>query len=122
GIAWRCLVSVSLRDFFAAGKPREGSRSLVAVDDARRLPHEIYQMMFGWVLKLAAERGLVRGQPLGIDASPMEANAALRMIVRRQYGRSYREMLTQMARESGTETPGAGAARRYQFGQVAGTG
>jgi transposase len=57
------------------------------------------------VLKRVAEHGMVRGQRIGLDASTMEANAALRTIVRREDGRSYREMLTQMAKESGIETP-----------------
>ena len=59
------------------------------------------------MLKLVAEQGLVRGKRLGVDASTMEANAALRTIVRREDGRTYREMLTQMAKESGIETPSA---------------
>jgi hypothetical protein len=63
--------------------------------------------VFGWVLKLVAEQGLVRGKRIGVDASTMEANAALRTIVRRDDGRTYREMLTQMAKESGIETPSA---------------
>jgi transposase len=54
-----------------------------------------------------AEKGLVKGKRIGIDASTMEANAALRTIVRRDDGRTYREMLTQMAKESGLETPSA---------------
>ena len=61
--------------------------------------------MFGWVLKLVAEQGLVKGKRIGVDASTMEANAALRTIVRRDDGRTYREMLTQMAKESGIDTP-----------------
>ena len=72
-----------------------------------RLPHEVHETVFGWVLKLVAEQGLVRGKRIGVDASTMEANAALRTIVRRDDGRTYREMLTQMAKESGIETPTA---------------
>lgn len=61
--------------------------------------------MFGWVLALIAELGLVRGERLGVDASTMEANAALRAIVRRDSGEGYREMLKRMAQDSGIETP-----------------
>ena len=68
---------------------------------------EIHETVFGWVLKLVAEQGLVKGKRIGIDASTMEANAALRTIVRRDDGRTYREMLTQIAKESGIETPSA---------------
>ena len=59
------------------------------------------------MLQLVAEQGLVNGKRIGVDASTMEANAALRAIVRREDGRSYREMLTQMAKESGIATPTA---------------
>ena len=61
--------------------------------------------MFAWVLALIAERGLVKGDRIGVDASTMEANAALRTIVRRDTGETYREMLKRMAAESGIETP-----------------
>jgi len=61
--------------------------------------------VFGWVLALVAERGLVKGERIGVDGSTMEANAALRAIVRRDSGETYREMLTRMAKESGVETP-----------------
>ena len=70
-----------------------------------RLPHEVHEKVFGWVLNLVTERGLVRGERIGVDGSTMEANAALRTIVRRDSGESYREMLTRMARESGVATP-----------------
>jgi transposase len=59
------------------------------------------------VLQRLAERGLVRGERIGVDASTMEANAALRAIVRRDGGEGYREMLVRMAKESGIETPTA---------------
>ena len=56
---------------------------------------------------MIAERGLVRGERIGVDASTMEANAALRAIVRRDTGEGYRAMLDRMAQESGIETPTA---------------
>jgi transposase len=61
--------------------------------------------VFEFVLKIGAERGLVKGERIGVDGSTMEANAALRAIVRRDNGETYREMLTRMAKESGVETP-----------------
>ncbi len=105
GIAWRCADSLALRDFLRL-ESREKVPDHSWLSKTRgRLPHEVHETVFGWVLKLVAEHGLVQGQRIGVDASTMEANAALRTIVRRQDGRSYREMLTQMARESGIETP-----------------
>jgi transposase len=52
----------------------------------RRLPHEVHEKVFKFVLKLVAERGLVKGEHIGVDGSTMEANAALRTIVRRDNG------------------------------------
>ena len=69
--------------------------------------------MFGFVLKLVAEHGLVKGERIGVDGSTMEANAALRTIVRRDNGESYREMLTRMATESGIDTPSAEDLARF---------
>ena len=63
--------------------------------------------MFTWVLRRLAERGLAKGERIGVDASTMEANAALRAIVRRETGEGYREMLVRMAQASGIETPTA---------------
>jgi hypothetical protein len=69
------------------------------------LPYEIHEKVFDFVLKLVAERGLVKGERIGVDASTMDANAARRSIVRRDSAETYREMLTRMAKESGVETP-----------------
>jgi hypothetical protein len=71
----------------------------------RRLPQEVHEEVFGWVLALIAEHGLVNGERIGVDASMMEANAALRTIVRRKTPETYREMLKRMAEESGIEAP-----------------
>jgi transposase len=57
------------------------------------------------MLKQLAEAGLVRGKTIGMDATTLEANAALRSIVRRDTGESYQEFLTQLAKASGIETP-----------------
>jgi hypothetical protein len=65
----------------------------------------VHEKAFAFVLKLVAEHGLVKGERIGVDGSTMEANAALRTIVRRDNGESYREMLTRMAKESAVETP-----------------
>ena len=72
-----------------------------------RLPLEVHDQVFTWVLERLAAHGLIKGERIGVDASTMEANAALRTIVRRDSGEGYREMLTRMARESGIETPTA---------------
>ena len=107
GIAWRCSDSMSLRDFLRLENREKVPDHSWLSKTRGRLPREIHETVFGWVLKLVAEQGLVKGKRIGIDASTMEANAALRTIVHRDDGRTYREMLTQMAKESGIETPSA---------------
>jgi len=57
------------------------------------------------VLRLLAERGLLKGQRMGIDATTLEANAATRSIVRRDTGDTYEEFLRGLAQASGIETP-----------------
>jgi len=105
GIAWRCSDSRSLRDFLRLENREKVPDHSWLSKTRGRLPYEVHETVFGWVLQLVAENGLIRGKRIGVDASTMEANAALRTIVRRDDGRSYREMLTQMAMESGIETP-----------------
>jgi transposase len=107
GIAWRCSDSMSLRDFLRLENREKVPDHSWLSKTRGRLPREIHETVFGWVLKLVAEQGLVKGKRIGIDASTMEANAALRTIVHRDDGRTYREMLSQMAKESGIETPSA---------------
>ena len=105
GIVWRCSDSFSLRDFLRlANRDKVPDHSWLSKTRSR-LPHEVHEKVFGWVLNLVAERGLVKGERIGVDGSTMEANAALRTIVRRDSGESYREMLARMARESGVATP-----------------
>ena len=62
-----------------------------------RLPLEVHDQVFTWVLERLAAHGLIKGERIGVDASTMEANAALRTIVRRDSGEGHREMLTRMA-------------------------
>ncbi len=98
---------VSLRDFLRLSNREKVPDHSWLSRTRSRLPHEAHETVFGWVLKLVAERGLVKGERIGVDGSTMEANAALRTIVRRDSGESYRAMLTKMAQESGIETPTA---------------
>lgn len=105
GIVWRCSDSYSLRDFLRlANRDKVPDHSWLSKTRGR-LPHEVHEQVFGWVLNVVAERGLVKGERIGVDGSTMEANAALRTIVRRDGGETYRAMLMRMAKESGVETP-----------------
>jgi transposase len=107
-IAWRCADSLSLRSFLRipleeSEPPDHSSLSRIR----QRIDEETHQAVFDWVLKRLAEHGLLRGKTIGIDASTMEANAAMRSIVRKDTGETYREYLTELAKASGIETPTA---------------
>jgi transposase len=107
GLEWRCADSLSLREFLRLGERERVPDHSWLSRTRSRLPLEAHDAVFTWVLQRLAERGLVKGERIGLDASTMEANAALRAIVRRGSGEGYREMLTRMAQESGIETPTA---------------
>ena len=107
GIEWRCADSLSLREFLRLEqRDRVPDHSWLSKTRGR-LPHEVHAEVFGWVLERLDAHGLIKGERVGVDASTMEANAALRTIVRRDSGEGYRQMLKRMAVESGIETPSA---------------
>jgi transposase len=71
----------------------------------RLIDLETHQAVFTWILQRLADSGLVRGKTVGVDATTLEANAALRSIVRRDTGESYQDFLTKLAQASGIDTP-----------------
>jgi hypothetical protein len=107
GLEWRCADSLSLREFLRLGTTEPGPDHSWLSKTRARLPLEVHEAVFAWVLQRLAEHGLVKGERIGIDASTMEASAALRTIVRRADGEGYREMLERLAKESGIATPSA---------------
>src|SRR3954447_15017827 len=105
GIAWRAEDSLSLRCFLAIGL-NEATPDHSTISRTRRLIDlETHRQVFTWVLKVLAEAGLLKGKQIGIDATTLEANAAMRSIVRRDSGESYEEFLMGLAQESGIKTP-----------------
>ena len=107
GLEWRCADSLSLREFLRLGTTEPVPDHSWLSKTRSRLPLEVHEAVFAWVLQRLAEHGLIKGERIGVDASTMEANAALRTIVRRDSGEGYREMLTRLAKESGIATPTA---------------
>jgi transposase len=104
-IAWRAADSFALRRFLDM-ELVEAPPDHSTISRTRRLIDlETHREVFTWILKQLAEAGLVNGKTIGIDATTLEANAALRSIVRRDSGESYQEFLTQLAQASGIETP-----------------
>src|ERR671938_229874 len=107
GLEWRCSDSLSLREFLRLGTTEPVPDHSWLSKTRSRLPLEVHEAVFAWVLQRLAEHGLIKGDRIGVDASTMEANAALRAIVRRADGATYRAMLERLAEESGIATPTA---------------
>ena len=105
GIAWRCADSLSLRSFVGY-QIDEVSADHSTISRTRRLIDlETHQAVFQWVLKVLADYDLVSGKTIGVDATTLEANAAMRSIVRKDTQQNYQQFLTDLAKASGIETP-----------------
>lgn len=104
-IAWRTADSFALRQFLDLELPETPPDHSTLSRTRRLIDVETHREVFTWILKRLAEAGLVKGKTIGMDATTLEANAALRSIVRRDTGESYQEFLTQLAEASGIETP-----------------
>src|SRR5947209_19815359 len=92
GLEWRCADSLSLRDFLRLGERERVPDHSWLSRTRSRLTQEVHDHVFSSVLKRLAEHGLIKGERIGVDASTIEANAALRTIIRRDSGEGYREM------------------------------
>jgi transposase len=105
GIAWRTADSMALRAFLGYGLTEGAPDHSSLSRPRRRIDLETHQFIFDWMLCVLAKEGLLKGKTLGVDATTLEANAALRSIVRRDTGESYEGFLTRLAQASGIETP-----------------
>ncbi len=105
GIEWRVSDSLTLRRFlgYALDEQTPDHSSLSRI--RHRLPLEVHEAVFKWILRVLCKAGLVKGKTLGVDATTLEANAAMRSIVRRDTGEGYQAFLENLAKASGIETP-----------------
>jgi transposase len=112
GIAWRCADSLGLRSFLGLA-PTEATPVHASMSVIRqRLPETVFDEVFRFVLGLLEHRGLLRGKTLGIDATTLEANAAMKSIVRRDDGKGWQEYLRTLAQAEGVENPTAADLQR----------
>jgi transposase len=105
GIAWQAADSLSLRAFLGYALDEATPDHSTLSRTRRLIDLETHGQVFQWVLKVLAEHDLIRGKTVGIDATTLEANAAMRSIVRRDTKETYQEFLTRLAKASGIETP-----------------
>src|SRR3954471_5167306 len=112
GIAWRVADSLTLRQFLSIGLD-ENTPDHVTISRTRRLlDGETHQRIFNWVLERLAQSGLIKGKTIGVDSTTLEANAAMKSIVRRDTGESYDDYLKRVAEAEGVNAKDAAALRR----------
>jgi transposase len=104
-IAWRAADSFALREFLGLVLPEAPPDHSTISRTRRLIDLQTHEAVFTWILQRLADAGLVKGKTIGIDATTLEANAALRSIVRRATGATYHEFLTRLAQASGIDTP-----------------
>jgi len=105
GIAWRAADSLSLRHFLGYALDEKTPDHSTISRTRRLLWVSTHKAVFRWVLKILVEEGLLEGQTVAVDATTLEANAAMRTIVRRDTGQLYEEYLKQLAAAAGIENP-----------------
>jgi transposase len=112
GIAWRLADSLTLREFLSIGLD-ENTPDHVTISRTRRLIDAgTHQRTFTWVLERLAQGGLIKGKTIGVDSTTLEANAAMKSIVRRDTGESYMTYLKRLAEAEGIEAQDAAALLR----------
>jgi hypothetical protein len=117
GIAWRCADSLGLRAFLgfllSENTPVHPSMTMIR----QRLPESVFDQVFVFVLSLLEENGLLRGKAVAIDATTLEANAAMKSIVRKDTGQDWKEYLRGLAKAEGMENPTEEDLRRLDRGR-----
>jgi transposase len=112
GIAWRCQDSLSIREFLGLGvterSPEHSSMTVIR----KRLPFEVFEEVFRFVLRCAHDRGLLKGKTVAVDATFLEASAAMKSIVRRDSGEGWSAYIKKLAEAEGIENPSDEDARR----------
>ena len=105
GIAWRAADSLAVRSFLGLALTEAAPDHSTISRTRRLIDLETHRSVFTWVVQCLGMAELIKGKTIAIDATTLEANAALRSIVRRDSGESYNEFLTKLAQASGIETP-----------------
>jgi transposase len=112
GIAWCLADSLTLREFLSIGLDENTPDHVTISRTGRLIDGETHQRIFNWVLKRLAQSGLIKGKTIGVDSTTLEANAAMKSIVRRDTGESYNEYLERLAEAEGLNVKDAAALQR----------
>lgn len=117
GIAWRCSDSLSIREFLGIPLNRQSPDHSSLSVIRERLPLEVHGRVFNWILRLAKEKKLLKGKTVAVDSTTLEANAAMKSIIRRETGEDWKEYIVRLMQEAGVveegTTPSDEEIRRY---------
>ena len=105
GIAWRCADSLSLRQFLGIALEEATPDPKTLSNTRRRLPAEVFDEVFQFVPRLAANKQLLSGKTVGVDSTMLEANAAMKSIVRRDTGEDWKQYVTRLMHAEGAIEP-----------------
>jgi transposase len=121
GIAWRCADSLGLRRFLGLSLEESSPDHSTLTNTRKRLPAEVFEEVFQFVLSIAALKGLLAGKTVGVDSTTLEANAAMKSIVRKDTGEDWRAYVVRLMREEGLieadREPTDEEVRRYDKGR-----
>ena len=113
GIAWRCSDSLSVRSFLGIPLTESSPEHSSLTRVRKRLPLEVHEEVFKFVLRIAIEKKLLKGKTVAVDATTLEANAAMKSIERKDTGEDYKEYLRRLAEEAGIADPTDEDLRRF---------
>jgi transposase len=105
GMAWRAADSLAIRSFLGLALGESGPDHSTISRTRRRMDVETHRAVFTWMIERIASEGLLVGKTIAVDGTTLEANAAMRSIVRRDTGESYQDFLVGLAKASGIKTP-----------------
>jgi len=112
-IAWRCADSLSLRAFLridlGKGTPDHSSMT----NTRKRLPEDVFWEVFAFVLRVAVERNLLKGKTIAVDSTTLEANAAMKSLVRRATNEDWKAYVRRLMKAEGIEDPSDEDVRRF---------
>lgn len=112
-IAWRCADSLSLRTFLRAGLTTGTPDHSSMTNTRKRLPEEVFWQVFAFVLQVAVAHKLLKGKTIAVDSTTVEANAAMKALVRRATNEDWKTYVRRLMKAEGIDDPSDEAVRRY---------
>jgi IS5 family transposase len=112
-IAWRCADSRSLAEFLGLGPAEETPDHSSISKTHKRLPKDVFDEVFRFILRVAARKGLLWGEKLGIDSTTIQANASMKSIVRKDSGKGWKDYTKKLAKKAGLDEPTDAELRQF---------